>query len=91
MKQMIPYLKPYRKGILIAMAAVAGSTVCDLLLPTIMSQILNNGIYGEDFGYIVRCCALMLLICLTGLVTLLIGVWNSNKVVACFSIAKFWG
>ncbi len=84
MKQMIPYLKPYRKGILIAMAAVAGSTVCDLLLPTIMSQILNNGIYGEDFGYIVRCCALMLLICLTGLVTLLIGVWNSNKVVACF-------
>lgn len=84
MKQMIPYLNPYRKGVLAALAAIAVSTVCDLLLPAIMSEILNNGIYGQDFSYIVRCCFLMLIVCLTGLGTLLLGVWYSNKVVAHF-------
>ena len=84
MKQMIPYLNPYRKGVLAALAAIAVSTVCDLLLPAIMSEILNNGIYGQDFSYIARCCFLMLIVCLTGLGTLLLGVWYSNKVVAHF-------
>ena len=33
MKKMIPYLLPYRKGLLLATLAIAVSTVCDLLLP----------------------------------------------------------
>ena len=84
MKQMIPYLKPYWKGILAAMLAMAVSTACDLLLPTIMSDILNNGIYGKDFPYIVKCCAVMFVVCVAGLGALLLGYWHSNKVVAHF-------
>ena len=82
MKQMIPYLKPYWKGMLLAIAATAAATVCDLLLPTIMSEILNNGVYQKDLAYIVKCCGVMLAVCLTGLGTLLLGVWYSTKVVA---------
>jgi len=84
MKQMIPYLKPYRRGILASLLAVAVSTACDLLLPAIMSEILNNGVYGKDFSYIVKCCALMFVVCILGLGSLLLGVWHSNKVVAHF-------
>ncbi len=84
MKQMFPYLKPYWKGILAALLAMAVSTVCDLLLPTMMSEILNNGVYGRDFPYIIKCCAAMLATCLLGLGSLLLGVWNSTKVVAHF-------
>ena len=58
MKDILPYLKPYRRRIALAMLLVAAATVCDLLLPTIMNDILNNGVRQSDFAYIVRCCAL---------------------------------
>ena len=44
MKDILPYLKPYRGRIALAMLLVAAATVCDLLLPTIMNDILNNGV-----------------------------------------------
>ena len=54
MKDILPYLKPYRRRIALAMLLVAAATVCDLLLPTIMNDILNNGVRQSDFAYIVR-------------------------------------
>ena len=54
MREMMQYLKPYWKGLIAATIAVAVSTVCDLLLPAIMSEILNRGVYQADFSYIVK-------------------------------------
>ena len=82
MKKLIPYLWPYWKGLILATLCIAVSTACDLLLPTIMSDILNNGIYGQDLSYIVRCCTLMLAVCILGLGSLLLGSWFSTKVVS---------
>lgn len=48
MREMMQYLKPYWKGLIAATIAVAVSTVCDLLLPAIMSEILNRGVYQAD-------------------------------------------
>lgn len=84
MKQMIPYLKPYWRGMLASILCMGISTGCDLMLPTIMSEILNSGIYAGDFSFIAGCCAVMLVLCLTGLGTLLLGFWYSGKVVAHF-------
>ena len=84
MKKMIPYLTPYWKGLLLATVFTAASTVCDLLLPTIMSEILNNGVSVKDFDYIVHCCLEMLAVCLAGLATLLLGIWYSTRVIAGF-------
>lgn len=84
MKEMIRYLKPYWKGLLGATVVIAVGTLCDLLLPTIMSDILNNGVYGKDFGYILRCCAVMLAVALVGLGTTLLGSWISSNVVSGF-------
>ncbi len=84
MKEMLKYLKPYRKGLVFATAAVAVSTLCELLLPTIMSEILNNGVYGGDFAYILKCCAVMLCVSLISLGTVLLGTWISCRVVAGF-------
>ena len=55
MKDILPYLKPYRRRIALAMLLVAAATVSDLLLPTIMNAILNNGVRQSDFADIVRC------------------------------------
>ena len=84
MKTILKYLIPYWKGIVLATAAIAVSTICDLLLPTIMSEILNNGIYNHDLDHIVTCCIQMLLVCLAGLGTLLLGLYCSTRVVAQF-------
>lgn len=82
MRQMLKFLKPYYRLLIASTAAIAVSTACDLLLPTIMSDILNRGIYAMDFPYILRCCALMLLVALLGLGTVLLGTWISTKVVS---------
>lgn len=84
MKQMIVYLKPYWKGLLLATLTITVSTLCDLLLPTIMSEILNNGVYRADFTYICQCCAVMLVVALVGLRSVLTGSWLSTKVIAGF-------
>lgn len=85
MKYILPYLRPYRRQIFFAMLLVATATVCDLLLPTIMNDILNNGVRQSDFPYIVRCCARMLLVAAAGLAALLYGRKISSDVVAGFN------
>ena len=84
MKEMLKYLQPYKKGLVLATLMVTVSTVCDLLLPTIMSEILNNGVYLKDLRYIVKSCAVMLVVALVGLVTVIFGSKISNEVVAGF-------
>ena len=54
------YLLPYRGKVALATVMIALSTFCNLMLPTIMSDIVNNGVYHADFPYIIRCCAEML-------------------------------
>ena len=84
MKEMMNYLRPYRKGLVVATLAVIVATVCDLLLPTIMSDILDKGVYEKDFSYILRCCAVMLGVSLLSLGSVLLGSKVSNDVVAAF-------
>lgn len=54
MKKIIPFLKPYRAQLLLAVLLSAASTLCELLLPTIMSDILDKGVYLADLSYILR-------------------------------------
>lgn len=84
MKLMLRYLKPYRVALVLAMLVITVSTFCDLLLPTIMSDILNKGVYQQNFSYICRCCIHMLLVSFVGLATVLAGSWISTQVVSGF-------
>ena len=84
MKKIFAYLKPYRGGLLLGMLLMAISTVCELLLPDIMSDILNTGVYNADLSYIFRCCAKMLAVALVSLGSVLGGWYISSRVVAGF-------
>lgn len=84
MKEMMKYIKPYWKGLILATAAMTVSTVCDLLLPTIMSDILNKGVYLRDLPYIIRCCGRMLAVSLAGLGAVILGSRISCTVVSSF-------
>lgn len=84
MKRIIPFLKPYLAKLLPALLLTAVSTICELLLPTIMSEILNKGVYMADLSYIVRCCVQMLAVALVSLASVLAGAYLSAQVVAGF-------
>ena len=84
MKRIIKYLKPYRGKLALAALLVSVSTLCDLLLPTLMSNILNSGIRTGEFASILRTCLAMLAVASVSLVCILYGTKTSSRVVADF-------
>lgn len=84
MKRILHYLKPYIGKLLLAALLISISTLCDLLLPTLMSDILNNGIQNRDIEFIVMRCAQMLAIAAVSLGSVLWGTYLSSYVVAYF-------
>jgi ATP-binding cassette, subfamily B, multidrug efflux pump len=47
-------LKPYTLQIIVILALIFGQVMCDLYLPTIMSDVINDGIIGENIPYILH-------------------------------------
>lgn len=84
MKRITPYLKPYIVKLLLATLLICVSTFCDLLLPTLMSDILNHGIRSGDTSLLFLRCGEMLLVAAVSLVGIIFGSKLSSKVVAHF-------
>ncbi len=84
MKRIIPYLKPYMGKLLLATLLICISTLCDLLLPTLMSDILNNGIRSGDTELLFLRCGEMLLVAGVSLAGIILGSRLSSWVVAHF-------
>ena len=84
MKRILFYLKPYRRRLVAATLLISLSTFCDLLLPTLMSDILNNGVQSSDFRYILLRCLMMLAVAGISLAAILRGTKQSSEIVAAF-------
>lgn len=84
MRTIIKYLKPYTRKMLLAALLITASTLCDLMLPTLMSGILNTGIPQGDQAVILRACLQMLLLAGVSLGCVIWGSKISSKVVAAF-------
>ena len=63
---------------------MTSATVCDLMLPTIMSDIVDKGIYLSDIEFIKRNCLYMFIVALIGLVTVILGRRYTSRIVAGF-------
>ena len=59
MKQLWPHARPYRLWILAGIACSAAEAVFELLIPLVMSDIVDVGIANADQGYILRKGVLM--------------------------------
>ena len=66
MKQLMYYLKPFRKSILAIFLFVLLQALADLYLPNFMSKIVDEGIVSKDILYILKIGLLMLLVALLG-------------------------
>ena len=83
MRKLLSYLKPFWGRILLATLLMAISAVCNLLLPTLMSNVLDKGVYGaaegNTFGYILRTSGWMLGISVISLLAVAGGYWVSYR------------
>ncbi|MCD8085353.1 MAG: ABC transporter ATP-binding protein/permease [Clostridiales bacterium] len=61
-RRLIPYFKGYGKQALLAPSLITAETICELILPLLMAQIIDVGIANSDMGVILRMGALMLLV-----------------------------
>lgn len=66
MFRLFRFLRPYVGLILLVFALVFLQSMANLYLPTLLADIVNNGIVKNDQGYIVREGGIMLLITLGG-------------------------
>ncbi len=60
------YFKKYKIPFFISVGSVALEGICDLLVPTLMSKIINFGIYEKSLPNVYRWGALMLLVTALG-------------------------
>lgn len=68
MKKLAAYLKPYISAVILAPLFMIGEVICDLLQPTFLSRIVDEGISRGDTGFIIFNGLLMLGTALAGLV-----------------------
>lgn len=89
MKKLLIYLKPQRKRIALATLFMAISVLCDLMLPTIMSNILDHGIYRSaienTFPYIAKMCAIMFAIAAVSLASVILGYRFTSRITTAFT------
>lgn len=89
MRKLLIYLKPQRKRIVFATLLMAISVLCSLALPTIMSNILDNGVYRSEientFPYTAKMCGLMLGVALISLVTVILGYRLTARITTSFT------
>ncbi|MDD2377603.1 MAG: ABC transporter ATP-binding protein [Bacilli bacterium] len=64
--KLFKFLKPYKKWALLAPILITLEVVMELMLPNIMSNIINIGIANNDFKYIILSSILMILITVIG-------------------------
>ncbi len=61
-KRLFPYLKGYEKRAVLAPTLVALETICELILPLLMAEIIDSGIAHSNMPVILKMGALMLVI-----------------------------
>ena len=74
MKQLMKHLKDIKKPVIAAMIFAVLSQISNLLLPVLMSAIINNGIANSDIDYVKKVGLIMM--CVSGL-GVVIAIGNS--------------
>ena len=67
MKKLYSYIRPYMKWVIIAPLFMVVEVMCDLMQPTLMSDIIDKGVAAGDMSVILRTGVLMVLCALLGI------------------------
>ena len=78
------FLKPWNRSIAILLALVFFQVLADLFLPTLMADIIDQGVMLGDAAFILRIGGIMLLITLFSITCAVVASWISATVAAGF-------
>ena len=85
MKKILPFLKPYKKQLILTGVLCILSTLEGTFLPYLMSRIVDDGIAVGDMRVIVKFGALMLVLAIMSMLCALWTGWINAKISAGFS------
>ena len=85
MKRYGKYIKPYLGAFVLAPVMMIAEVFGDILMPKLMSLIINNGVAQRDTGYIVRIGLVMVAVALMMLVTGAAGAYFATRASVGFS------
>jgi ATP-binding cassette, subfamily B, multidrug efflux pump len=81
---LLRFLKPYRAVLVLVVALAFVQAMANLYLPTLMADIVDNGIVKSDTGYIWRTGGIMLLVTMGGILAAIVGIFFSSQVATGF-------
>ncbi|MCM3633781.1 ABC transporter ATP-binding protein [Paenibacillus camelliae] len=84
MLQLMRYLRPYLFTIIAIIILILMQSLADLYLPTLMSDIVNNGILTGDTGYIWKMGGFMLGVSIIGTIVSVLASLYASKVSSSF-------
>ena len=84
MRKLFKYLKPYEMSVAVVLVLIFFQSLSDLYLPTLMSDIVNKGIFSGDTNYIIRVGGKMLLVAAVGTACAVSASYLSSKISSGF-------
>src|SRR5215469_389657 len=84
MIKLLRFLKPYRFILAVVLVLAFAQAMSYLYLPTLMADIVKNGIVQRDTGYIWRTGGIMALVALGGTICAVIGIFFSSQIATGF-------
>lgn len=84
MVRLLRFMKPYRAIVVLVLVLAFAQSMANLYLPTVMADIVDNGIVKNDIGYIWRAGGLMLIVTVGGTIAAIIGSFYAARVATGF-------
>src|SRR5712692_3037039 len=80
MIKLLRFIKPYRIAVALIVVLAFVQAMANLYLPTLMADIVDNGIVKGDTGYIWQIGGLMTLVTIGGTIAAVVGIFFSSQV-----------
>src|SRR5436190_1787164 len=84
MIKLLRFMKPYRFLLVVVLVLAFAQAMSNLYLPTLMADIVKNGIVKNDTGYIWITGGVMMLVAIGGVICAVIGIFFSSQVATGF-------
>ena len=72
------YLKPYKHLVVLTLAALVISTLCELVIPVLLQRIVDDGILVKNISYLTRGCVLYFFMLILAFGFTFSQTWTSN-------------
>ncbi|MDI9476165.1 MAG: ABC transporter ATP-binding protein [Natronincolaceae bacterium] len=85
MRKLLKFIKPYRSAIITASGLIFIQVILELLLPTLMGNIIDIGVVEGDTNYILKTGGLMMLAASFVILFAIISIYQSSRVSMAFA------